>query len=133
MENDNLIKLAVEAKKNARAVNTGYKVGAALLAGNNIYTGCNVEHSIADLGCCAERIAMFKAISEGENTFEKIAVVGGFGDKVDSTLSPCGACRQYILDFNKDMKIVFLKNGEIVEKTLKEMMTDIFDLEEKKK
>ena len=132
MENYELLKLAKEAKKNAIAKNTGYKVGAALLCTNgNVYTGSNIEHSISGLGACAEQVAFMKALSEGEREFEKIAVIGGMNENIDETLSPCGVCRQFMLDFAKNLAVVFYLDGKIVEKDLKYMMTDIFDLDEK--
>lgn len=132
MENYELLKLAREAKKNAIAKNSGYKVGAALLCDNgNVYTGSNIEHSISGLGACAEQVAFMKALSEGERKFLKIAVVGGMNEDIDSTLSPCGVCRQFMLDFTKDIKVVFYQDGKIVEKELKYMMTDLFIFDEK--
>lgn len=131
MENYELLKLAKEAKKNAIAKNTGYKVGAALLCANgNVYTGANIEHSISGLGACAEQVAFMKALSEGEREFTKIAVVGGMNENIDETLSPCGVCRQFMLDFASNIKVCFYKEGKIIEKDLMYMMSDIFKLEE---
>ena len=132
MENYELLKLAKESRKNAIARFTGYKVGAALLCENgNVYTGSNIEHSIASLGACAEQVAFMKALSEGERNFKKIAVVGGANENIDETLSPCGVCRQFMLDFAKDIKVVFYSEGKIVEKDLKYMLTDLYIYDDK--
>ena len=107
-----LIALANNARKNAYAKYSGYKVGAALLGkSGKIYTGVNVENAVYPLTLCAERVAIFKAVSEGEREFEAISVV------TDNGGSPCGSCRQVLAEFGMDMKI-YIANGE--EKLLKE-------------
>ena len=117
MINEELILKAEEARKNSRCKYTKYSVGAALLAkSGKIYTGCNIEHSISGLASCAERVAFMKAISEGENEFEKIAVVGGHKDKAhEEMLIPCMVCVQYMLDFVDDINVVCYIDGKIEE------------------
>ncbi len=103
MENFKLLELAEQAKENAYVPYSKFKVGAALLTkSGKVYTGCNVE--VASFGAtnCAERTAIFKAISEGETEFEKIAVASSNDDET----FPCGICRQVIVEFSKDLKII---------------------------
>ena len=97
------VSIAEKAKENAYVPYSKFKVGAALLTkSGKVYTGCNVE--IASYGAtnCAERTAIFKAISEGESEFEKIAVASSN----DCETFPCGICRQVIVEFSKDLKII---------------------------
>lgn len=108
MENNKLVKLAIEAMQNAYAPYSKFKVGAALLTkSGKIYLGSNVEN--ASFGCtnCAERTAFFKAVSEGEREFVKIAVVGGKDGKITDYITPCGVCRQVMSEFcGEDFEIV---------------------------
>jgi len=88
-----LITAATEARQNAHAAYSNFRVGAALRAtSGRIFGGCNVENATFGLTVCAERVAIFKAISEGERGFDAIAVV----TDTDSLTPPCGACRQII-------------------------------------
>jgi len=116
MDYKHLAESAIKAKKNALPTYSNFFVGAALLADNNkVYTGCNVESSSYGLTICAERNAVFKAISEGEREFKAIAVAGDTEDFI----SPCGACRQVISDLCGEIDII-LVNGDgnyIVKKT----------------
>ena len=111
-----LAESAIKAKKNALPTYSNFFVGAALLADNNkVYTGCNVESSSYGLTICAERNAIFKAISEGEREFKALAVAGDTEDFI----SPCGACRQVISDLCGEIDVI-LVNGDgnyIVKKT----------------
>jgi cytidine deaminase len=94
---------AAEAKKNALAPYSNFHVGAALLTQDDkIYTGCNVENSTFGLTLCAERTAIFKAISEGERKFKAIAIASDSQDFI----SPCGACRQIIFDHCGEIDII---------------------------
>ena len=98
-----LIDSAKKAQKNAYAPYSGFKVGAALLTkSGKIYTGCNVENASYGLACCAERNAVFKAISEGEKEFRAIAIMS---DSAEPT-APCGACRQVLNEFAPNIKII---------------------------
>ena len=116
MDYKHLAESAIKAKKNALPTYSNFFVGAALLADNNkVYTGCNVESSSYSLTICAERNAIFNAISEGEREFKAIAVAGDTKDFI----SPCGACRQVISDLCGEIDII-LVNGDgnyIVKKT----------------
>ncbi len=132
MNDNELINLALEARKNAYAPYSDFRVGAALLCSDGkIYTGCNIENSSFSPTCCAERTAFFKAVSEGEREFEKIAVVGGKGENApESFCPPCGVCRQVMNEFcNENFKILMWKNsGEISETRLAELLPSGFKL-----
>ena len=107
MNYDLLAKKAVEAKKNALPTYSKFHVGAALLTEEGkIYSGCNIESSSYSLTICAERTAIFKAISEGERKFKAIAIASDSPDYI----SPCGACRQVISDLCGDIDVI-LVNG----------------------
>jgi cytidine deaminase len=97
----------MRARRNAYSPYSHVKIGAAVLTvGGKIFTGANVENSSYGLSCCAERVAIFKAISEGHNKFVAIAVAG----KSDEFTRPCGACRQVMVEFNPSMRV--LRRGE---------------------
>ena len=98
-----LIAAARTARESAHAPYSNFRVGAALRASSGrIYTGCNVENATYGLTVCAERVAIFKAISEGERGFDAIAVV----TQTDVLTPPCGACRQIIWEFCGDVPVV---------------------------
>lgn len=98
-----LIAAAKHARENAHANFSKFKVGAALRAATGkIYGGCNVENATYGLTICAERVAIFKAISEGERKFDAIAVV----TDTETLTPPCGACRQLIWEFCGDVPVV---------------------------
>ena len=100
MNNKELVKLAFDAMQKAYAPYSNYKVGAALLAkSEKVYLGCNVENASYSPTNCAERTAFFKAISEGEREFAKIAIVGGKEGNVTDLFMPCGVCRQVMAEF----------------------------------
>ncbi|MBR5779468.1 MAG: cytidine deaminase [Clostridia bacterium] len=99
MKNE-LIRLATEAANNAYSPYSGFKVGAALLCKNGkIYTGCNIENSSFTPTVCAERVAIFKAVSEGVTDFVSIAIVGGREEIGSEICYPCGVCRQVMTEF----------------------------------
>ncbi len=101
MDEQQLIALAAEARQTAYAPYSGFPVGAALLGkSGHVYTGCNVENASYSLTICAERVALFKAVSEGECEFEAIAIVTANG------ATPCGACRQVLTEFGPDMRVL---------------------------
>lgn len=113
MNNTDLIKTALEARKYSYSPYSGFAVGAALLcADGTVYTGCNVENSAFSPTNCAERTAFFKAVSEGRTDFLKIAVVGGDSSSAPSNYcSPCGVCRQVMKEFCKnDFEIIMAIN-----------------------
>jgi cytidine deaminase len=100
---DPLVTAARQAREHAVARFSGFKVGAALETANGvIITGCNVENATYGLTVCAERVAMFKALSEGHREFTRVAVVA---DTEDPT-PPCGACRQILWEFGGDLEVV---------------------------
>ena len=116
MNYKSLAEKAVEAKSKALPTYSNFHVGAALITEDDkIYTGCNIESSSYSLTICAERTAIFKAISEGERKFKAIAVAGD----TEGFISPCGACRQVISDLcgNIDVVLVNSKNETKVMKT----------------
>ena len=100
MDDRALIKAAFEAMQRAYAPYSRHKVGAALLLGSGeVVTGCNIENAAYGPTVCAERTAIFKAVSEGHSDFIKIAVVGGKDGKVENHSFPCGVCRQVMAEF----------------------------------
>lgn len=124
-----LVKKALEAKEKAYAPYSGFRVGAALIAGSGrVYTGCNIECSSYSPTICAERTAISKAVSEGERQIEAIAITG------DSEWTyPCGVCRQVIREFGKDAKVIVVKSeDEYKEYTLEELLPHSFGPEDLK-
>ena len=100
MTDKELMLSAISAREYAYAPYSGFKVGAALLAKNGkVYTGCNVENAAYTPTNCAERTAIFKAVSEGVKEFEKIAIVGGRYETIADFCAPCGVCRQVLSEF----------------------------------
>lgn len=113
MKADALLKLAAEARKDAYAPYSGFQVGAALLAeSGEVFTGCNVENASYGLSNCAERTAVFKAVSAGVRSFAAIAIaVPGGG-------TPCGACRQVLNEFGPELEVwLGDENGNPVRRT----------------
>lgn len=119
---------AVEARNNAYAPYSEFKVGAALMTkSGKIYKGCNIENGAYGDTVCAERTAFFKAISEGERKFEAIAIVGGKGELCDCF--PCGACRQVMAEFcDGDFKIVIGTPEKYRTFTLSELLPHCFGI-----
>lgn len=103
-----LILLAVAARRNAYAPYSGFRVGVALLGkSGKLYPGCNVENASYSATNCAERTAIFRAVSEGEREFDAIAIVGGQGDALLDFCAPCGVCRQVLSEFcGSDFRVV---------------------------
>ncbi len=98
-----LVAAARRARRHAHAAYSGFKVGAALETANGtIVTGCNIENATYGLTICAERVAMFKALSEGHRRFKRVAVVA---DTAEPT-PPCGACRQILWEFGGDLEVI---------------------------
>lgn len=125
MTDKELYKLAIEAMNHSYSPYSDCKVGAALLCKNGkIFTGTNIENAAFGPTVCAERVAVFKAVSEGEKDFLKIAVVGGKDGVVNGIFAPCGVCRQVLREFCDDDFIILL--GETPESfktiTLKELL-----------
>ena len=119
-----LAESAVKAKQNALPTYSNFFVGAAVLtSGNKVFTGCNIESSSYSLTICAERNAIFKAISEGEREFKAIAVAGDTEDFI----SPCGACRQVISDLCGEIDIILVNaNGSYIVKKTSELLPFAF-------
>ncbi len=124
MNKDKLIEMAKEARKNAYAPYSNFKVGAALLTkSGRVFTGCNVENSSFGASMCAERVAVFKAVNEGEREFQAIAVV----TDTKEPAMPCGLCRQVLSEFSLDIKIYAANlNGDVRETTLKDLLPYAF-------
>ncbi|MGA8366360.1 MAG: cytidine deaminase [Candidatus Acidiferrales bacterium] len=102
-EYSTLIAAAKQARENAHAPYSNFRVGAALRAkSGRIYTGSNIESASYGLTCCAERVAIFKALSEGERGFDAMAVVAD----TEKLTPPCGACRQILWEFCGDLPVV---------------------------
>lgn len=103
-----LIEIATASRKNAVSKRSGFSVGAAIEAEDGtIYGGCNVENSTYGLTVCAERVAIWKALSEGVRRFRAVAVVTG----ADEPTPPCGACRQILWEFAGDVPVVSATAG----------------------
>lgn len=126
MSPKSLLELAIEARKGSYSPYSNFKVGAALLTrSGKVYTGCNIENAAFSPTVCAERVAIFKAISEGERDFVAIAVVGGASEDPDPSVAPCGVCRQVMAEFcdADSFKIYLIKSeSEHFELTLKELL-----------
>ena len=100
---DSLVAAAREARSRAYSPYSGVKIGAAVLTSDgSVYSGANVENSSYGLSCCAERTAIFKAVTEGAAKIVAMAVVG----KSDEFTRPCGACRQVMVEFNPKMRVL---------------------------
>ena len=101
MTPEKLVALALEARERAYTPYSGFAVGAALLcADGSVYQGCNIENAAFGPTVCAERVAVFKAVSEGKRDFAAIAVAGGrAGQDVTGLFPPCGVCRQVLREF----------------------------------
>lgn len=125
MEIKELVKLSIEAREKAYVPYSNFKVGAAVeMEDGSVYTGCNVENASYGAANCAERTAIFKAVSDGHRVIKKIAVVGD----MSAFTSPCGICRQVIAEFaSDDIQIVIVKNqDEYQVKTLEEILPGAF-------
>jgi cytidine deaminase len=108
MTTGELIMDAIRARENAHAPFSNFKVGAALEDENGrIFTGCNIENATFGLTLCAERVAVFKALSEGARKFRRIAVAAD----TEQLTPPCGACRQILWEFCGDIEIVLANLG----------------------
>jgi len=120
-----LLRKANEALKNSYAPYSGYRVGAALFTKTGkVYTGTNIENASYGLTICAERVALFNAVNEGEREFIAIAIVS---DDPSKPPFPCGACRQVLAEFSPSMEIIVKKGDEVIIKNLKELLPYSFD------
>lgn len=120
-----LIEHSIKAKKFSYSPYSEFSVGAALLtAGNKIFTGTNVESASYSLSICAERVAFAKAVSEGEKLFTAIAI----SSSSNSYIYPCGACRQFMYEFGKDIDVIIVKSKkDFIIKKLYELLPGAFD------
>ncbi len=127
---DELILAALRARENAYAPYSNYLVGAALLAEDGeIVTGCNVENASYGAACCAERTAVFKAVSEGKRSFRAIAVAGGpDGREPTGYAFPCGICRQVLNEFaGPEFTVIVAKSvSDYREYSLEELLPNSF-------
>lgn len=124
---EQLINVATEARESAYTPYSKFAVGAALLTKTDkVYTGCNIENASYGLTCCAERVAIFKAISEAQTEFKALAIIGN----TDSPISPCGACRQVMVEFFEKDVAIYLANlkGDIITTTIEELLPFSFKL-----
>jgi cytidine deaminase len=118
-----LLAFARNAQEKAYAPYSNFRVGAAIFAGGEIYEGCNVENAAYGSTVCAERGAAMAAVLAGSTFFDSIAVVG---DSQDPTV-PCGACRQFLAEFNPEMRVVMGGSEDHVRvATLEELLPDAF-------
>ena len=135
--NQTLVEAAIEATKFAYVPYSNFKVGAAILADNGkIYTGCNIENASYSPTNCAERTAIFKAVSEGVTKFKKIAVVGGPNGNLENYCPPCGVCRQVISEFaDEEFELILgtSKNTYAVYNFFEEVLPLSFTAKELKK
>ena len=123
---EEMIGLAIEQLAYAYTPYSGFKVGAALLtSGGKYYTGCNIENAAYGPSNCAERTAFFKAVSEGERSFQAICIVGGKDGVLTEYAAPCGVCRQVMMEFcdPETFRIILAVSKEQYDVfTLKEML-----------
>ena len=126
--NENLKQLfeaAKAASENAYSPYSNFEVGAAVLTKNNkIFTGCNIENASFGVTVCAERTAIFKAVSDGEREFEAIAIYVNS----DQLFPPCGVCRQVMSEFSSDMIVIYGNDKKIVESDIMKLLPESFSL-----
>ena len=122
---DALLQAALQAREHAHAVFSDFKVGAALEdASGQIHTGCNIENATYGLTMCAERVAVFKAMSEGSRRFQRIAVAAD----TDVLTPPCGSCRQILWEFCGDIEVVLVNlKGKTEHFRMKDLFPRPFD------
>lgn len=129
LDDNKLLELAVKAREKAYTPYSKFKVGASLLTEDGtVFLGCNIENASYGLSNCAERTAIFKAISEGAARFKKMAVVAD----TEGPVAPCGACRQVMAEFfSPDMEVILSNvNGQTVKKTVAELLPGAFTQED---
>ena len=122
---DSLVEAALHARQYAHAPFSNFRVGAAVEdAAGRVHTGCNVENATYGLTICAERVAVFKAISEGARAFRRVAVAAD----TDTLTPPCGACRQILWEFCGDVELVLANlHGKTETLRLKDLLPRPFD------
>jgi cytidine deaminase len=118
-----LINIAVSAEQYARAKYSNFKVGAALLTSDGkVYKGCNIESSSYGLTICAERVALYNAIADGQNTFISLALT----NSNEEFCPPCGACRQVLFDYAPDLQIIIHQKGNYQIFSITELLPQAF-------
>jgi len=119
-----LINKAIEASLNSYAPYSKFSVGSALITKDGtIFTGCNIENASLGLSICAERVAIYKAVSSGYKSFKALAIIGD----TDDPCTPCGACRQVMLEFSPDMEVIMTNLHQKIKITkAKELLPDMF-------
>jgi cytidine deaminase len=122
---DPLLQSALDARRNAHAPYSHFQVGAAIESDNGgVYTGCNIENATYGLTVCAERVALWKALSEGARKFRRIAVAAD----TDQLTPPCGACRQLLWEFCGDAEVILVNpRGRTESFRMKELFPRPFD------
>jgi cytidine deaminase len=125
MTSEQLVQVALDTRLNAVAPYSNFKVGAALLTSEGkVYTGCNVENATYGLSVCAERVALWKALSEGERSFSRIVVAS----ESARPASPCGACRQLLWEFAGDIEVILANpRGQTESHQLAALFPEAFD------
>ena len=123
-----LADISRRARAKAYAPYSSFLVGAALLcADGSIYEGCNIENASFTPTCCAERVALFRAVADGKRDFSAIAIAGGKQGEACEPCYPCGVCRQVLAEFcNEDFKIIVVSDSERSEMTLGELLPKAF-------
>jgi len=122
-EHQDLLARAEAAAAAAYAPASGFRVGAALLsADGHIFTGCNIENASLGMSICAERVAVFKAVSEGAGDFTHMAVVTADGDDAP----PCGACRQVLKELAPGIVVTYQSGGRVVSAAIEDLLPDPF-------
>ncbi len=122
---EHLIKQAAVAMERALANSSKFKVGVALLTKDEkIYQGCNIETITSKLGVCAEQVALFKALSEGEREFKAIAIVASSGQ----ICTPCGVCRQLLWEFAPELEVIMVdRHGRTLIRQMRDLLPHPFD------
>lgn len=128
MDESELIRMAAEARHEAYAPYSGFRVGAAVVCDDGrIFTGANVENAVYGLSICAERVAMSNAVSEGYRKFEALAVIADG----PTPCPPCGACRQFLAEFGADSLVIMANiKGEVKKALIKELLPYAFTNEQ---
>ena len=122
MTEEKLLEMAIEARKAAYVPYSGYAVGAALLSTDGrVFTGCNIENAAYGNTMCAERTALFKAVSEGVRTFTAIAIASS-----GSAPFSCGACRQSLYEFAPKLDVLVTWDGQVRKTTLAQLLPEGF-------
>lgn len=121
-QQEELLREAEKAARKAYVPVSGFRVGAALKTAGGVYTGCNIENASLGLSMCAERVAIFKAVSAGERDFLKMIVVN-----VESNdAPPCGACRQVMAEFAPELEVTYRHGGGFSTRLVRELLPDAF-------